>query len=732
MVVPVLYDGEVTDDPLRLLARLPVQAGGPASEFPAGMTTTPLATITELLRALDAGAIRYVHWKSNINIDKALRGEDDLDLLVHPDDAAAFETIIDHVGFQRALSHKDQWQPNMHHYYCPDGRSGTLVHLHLHYALTLGYDFHKNFTLPIVDWYLEGREKPAGMYVPRPEREYIVFVIRLLIKHARSTEIVEFPRRQIQQLRTRQKAAISRNERAECDQLRAAADPAAIAPALNQMGIKLSPEQFAAFETMIAAGAERAAFHKEAARLKQLLDGTRSTGEATSLALTLWRINAQRLRTVLARLKLATPQGKTSARGGRIIAFIGGDGAGKSTNVEALYRTLKRGFSTRLFHVGRPGRSLRGVATSVCAKALSVAGRKEDAQAFRHLALAYNRLRTFRQAERHRSKGGIAILDRLPNPQIRTMDSPRILTAENGLQRALQSAEKRLYAKIGGPDLVVVLRLDPEIACQRRPEDDRETLLQRSGEVWNGSWDRAYMLCLDTGALGPDAVRMAVLERAWTCIRRPFLRCEIVGLNGAGKSTLVSTLRQEIGNARVVLPYRARPVSLLAAVVSQLVATGPALNSVRTLFRNLVQLRWFVAAVRDARIGTATPAHNYMLDQGPVFQLALAMKEGKIAAGSEAFEAAIEASAEFLTDGVILLDAPDEVLQQRVNARTSQSNRTTTMTADELDDFREKYRSALDLILPRMPRLLRIDTTRTPDDVADATLSALALGHSRQ
>ena len=45
------------------------------------------------LQNIEENNIRYVHWKSNLNLHNALLGDDDLDILVHPEDQEKLENI---------------------------------------------------------------------------------------------------------------------------------------------------------------------------------------------------------------------------------------------------------------------------------------------------------------------------------------------------------------------------------------------------------------------------------------------------------------------------------------------------------------------------------------------------------------------------------------------------------------------------------------------------------------
>ena len=126
------------------------------------------------LDALEEADIAYVHWKSNTNIEKALSGEDDLDILVNPDKKYEIYTIFKKLNIIRGYSEKDSWQNEIFHYFGMDIQKKELVHIHLHFLLEVGYDFDKSVNLPIVQKYIEDRIKNKSIYIPEIEKEYIL------------------------------------------------------------------------------------------------------------------------------------------------------------------------------------------------------------------------------------------------------------------------------------------------------------------------------------------------------------------------------------------------------------------------------------------------------------------------------------------------------------------------------------------------------------------------------
>ena len=122
----------------------------------------------------------------------------------------------------------------------------------------------------------------------------------------------------------------------------------------------------------------------------------------------------------------------------------------------------------------------------------------------RWVCAAHDRHRVYVKARRFTKNGGIAICDRYVLPQIQLMDGPNISQARMGakmnwLGKALQNAESKPYEKIKQPDLLLVLRVDPEIAVQRKTDEREQHVRPRSQEIWEADWTGTTAQVVDAG-----------------------------------------------------------------------------------------------------------------------------------------------------------------------------------------------------------------------------------------
>ncbi|HWT00699.1 MAG TPA: hypothetical protein VN256_10670 [Pyrinomonadaceae bacterium] len=479
--------------------------------------------IARLCRELAERKVSYCHWKSNWKLDEWLTGEGDLDLLIDRSDAAAFTSVIAGLGFKQAQPTRDRDVPGVLNFYGLDSQAGRFVHLHVHYQLILGHDLTKNYRLPIEKPYLESAAGSDSLLpTPAPEFEFVVYVLRMVLKYTAAETL----------LRRARGHSPSSAVRKELEQLEAKSDRAAVLAVLEEHLPLIDAAFFGAcVESLRAgrAGSERAAVKRE---LRRRL---RAHGRRAQLADTLLKPARQASRIVRERVFKKSSR-KQLTNGGAIVALVGGDGSGKTTSARELSRWLSKKFVVRRFHVGKPPRSVltlavivalrirRGLSKSYASnlEALKHGGAHTFPgylQLLRWVCAGRDRRRLYTKARRFATNGGICVCDRYPVPQIQLMDGPNIGRAVeagrmNRLVKFLLRAEERCYAEIMPPDVLVVLRLDPEAAVRRKTEESELHVRSRSRELWEVDWSGTRANVVDAGQ-PLETVRAEIQALVW-------------------------------------------------------------------------------------------------------------------------------------------------------------------------------------------------------------------------
>jgi thymidylate kinase len=458
-------------------------------------TTGALVSIVELVDTLDRSDVAYCHWKSNEAIDRSASGENDLDLLVAREDAVRFETILHELGFRLARPTPDRQVPGVLDYYGLDAGSDRLVHVHAHYRLVLGDDMTKNFRLPIERAYLSSGERRGLFPVPSAEFEYVVFILRMVVKHCPWDA----------QLARRGRLSLS--ERRELVDLEERLDRGEVDRILNEHVAFIDRALFEDCRAAVAGDSGSLARAVTGRRLLRALGSHGRRSPFVDLSLRVWRRSQRRIARKITKRR---PR-KRLDTGGLLIGVVGGDGAGKSSAVDMIVAGLSRDLVTTSVHLGKPERAPTARIVKAWLRFFRSFDRFQTTRLpagvdferigfpgygflLSHVLTARDRYRAYVGARRAANAGTVVVCDRFPLDGLRLMDGARtteIVEVEGRpLARWLIGREAAYYDQILPPDLLIVLRLEPEIAVdRRRGEEDEDFVRRRATEVWEQEWE---------------------------------------------------------------------------------------------------------------------------------------------------------------------------------------------------------------------------------------------------
>lgn len=459
-----------------------------------------LDLILRLCKTLAVEKIDYCHWKSNTALDRTARGENDLDLLVNRAHANRFAEILYSLGFKETLAESDNELPGILNYYGLDQCSGKLVHVHAHYELILGSDLSKNYRLPLEQAYLEASFQGDLFRIPAPEFELVIFVIRMVLKHSTWDSILIGH------------GKLSSSEQGELEDLTKTATLNRVNTALLSLAVierslfddclqALLPKSL--IWTRIRAGAQLQRKLRSCERSPYLQDLIKKFFRR------IWQPIQERVFRQNSKSRLG--------QGGLFIAIVGGDGAGKTTVINELYARLGKIFSVEKMHMGKPAWS----GTTLIIRGLLKIGTLlrlypfegdiyEESQKphgypwfIRAVCTARDRYLTYLRARRSSSNGKLVLCDRYSLPGFMEMDGPqckgalRTLSKSNRFLDSLDRAETSAYQKIGSPDLLIVLRINPELAVTRKTDESAASVQARCSETWGLDWKKKQGFVID-------------------------------------------------------------------------------------------------------------------------------------------------------------------------------------------------------------------------------------------
>lgn len=477
-----------------------------------------LKLVHKLCKMLEVEGIAYCHWKSNAALDRSASGDNDLDLLVSATDVQRFTEALYRLGFKQAQAPVEAQMPGVMDYYGYDEDADKVVHVHLHFRLILGHDRTKNYRLPIEEPFLASATQGKLFKVPTLEFEFIVFVIRMILKYSTWDVIIS------------RDGTLPKSARQELAYLQPRVNWPQVYETLQQHLPYVDQALFDACVRSLGPDCPIWNRIKVGQQLHSKLYPYARRPQITDVCLKHWR----RLGRGIRRRIFGNLPKRRLAHGGAMIAIVGGDGAGKSTVVEELYTWLSKDFDAIKVHLGRPPWSWR---TTTVRGALKIghllptlfkrgssfrAGAGGNPPVFPgysplvwHVLAARDRYLAYVKGQRFATTGGLVICDRFPLPQIKLMDGPQLErivdpTHRNRLINFLARLEKSYYPAIVPPELLIVLRVDPEIAVQRKTDEDTASVRRRCQEIWTVDWQRTRAHVID--ACRPQAEVLSELK----------------------------------------------------------------------------------------------------------------------------------------------------------------------------------------------------------------------------
>jgi thymidylate kinase len=479
-----------------------------------------LPSIVRFITLLDEKGVSYCHWKSNNALGRSLSGDNDLDLLVARESASQFLAALEECGFKEVRKVAKWENPCILDYYGYDLEAERMVHVHAHFQLVIGHDYSKNYHLPIERAYVASSRREGLLMVPSPSIELIVFVTRMMLKHATWESGLAGENR------------LSPSELSELEFLRLRADDSMIDELLGEHLPTFSPELLRECMAAIQPGCPFVRRLRVARRFMRMMKANARRSRSRDVILKVWR----RFYLALSCRVWGSTKKPRLVSGGAIIAIVGGDGSGKTTCVEGVERWLSPYFALSRIHMGKPewslltaavsgvlriGRSLRlypYVRAAVDYELPESAPFPGYPWLIRQVLLSRDRDLTYGKARRFANNGGLVLADRWPLPNLELMDGreERIIAPHKGRRwvTSLADQQRRYYDRIWLPEAVFVLRVDPDVAVARKTTEDSVSVRARSREIWAADWGPIQAEVIDAG-LPAEEVLQTLKRKIW-------------------------------------------------------------------------------------------------------------------------------------------------------------------------------------------------------------------------
>lgn len=497
--------------------------------------------VRQLIERLNQKGIRYCHWKSNQHIQNVFNGIDDIDMLIASDEILQFNCIINDLGFKRFILPWQRAYIAVEDYLAFDDEHAMFIHLHLHYGLTLGEKHLKGYQLPIEFQVLKHRifRNDYKIYTSSPEDETCLLLLRLAMKirHRDKFRIVL----------NRSYFGTSANE--EFKWLKEHTDSEHLEKRMNELfhNANVTECLINSYNSCLNKKYMNSLKHCISKEWKMYSNGTNF--EKTLLR---WRREIFRVWQVIhnylgggfrsyRRIPLA---------GGIAISFVGPDGSGKSSMIQAVEKELKKVVDVKKIYLGsgdgnssllrKPLRILYKIFLRLQFldrkdKRINLDGstthtnKSRTGQFLRSYGmglwvytLSKERIRKMYQLSKYKNKGYVVLTDRFPQSQIYDLcDGPKYLigrTPKTIFQKMIKRIENNCFylADSLPMDLILVFNVSPETALKRKPDEvsieTHKKLMEATMKIkWNPHAERVVI----NADLPFDMIKKQILSAIW-------------------------------------------------------------------------------------------------------------------------------------------------------------------------------------------------------------------------
>ncbi|MEO5758919.1 MAG: hypothetical protein ABIQ51_18875 [Mesorhizobium sp.] len=452
--------------------------------------TLPIAAV--LFRALNEAGLKYGIIQDLGSVQDGLAGRDDLDVLLDKHDYPVFCSIVSQLHGRRgvSLSCYDNVCAGREDWFVPDFSRGRYLHLDMHIGVRVGWEFRKRYLAfdhaAIAHWeaiYVDGVSVP----VVSPEDE-----IRMAI--------ARFAFRTWTTLPWKQWVAMGDHRPNQLARLPFPSD---------EQGLHVAEYSFGGGRAVSCRFLQSpdglAAQRGDLARLRRSIRamcGLTAVHGIADAAVHLARKTSYLALRFLQRLMPGRlPPKRRPMAGGIVVALVGPDGLGKSTQVDRLTQTFRWKFGCAQAYAGTGDgdgwwlrkrlqslvfphrRRLKSLAhddgKDLSHRNWTKGGVAATALALWAVLIAFERYAVVKRAHRWATRGLIVICDRWPQAQRRGyLDGPTIpphLFSVPGLS-ALARLEQKLYQKMEAcrPHLTLHLVSDFTVSEKRKPGEIRK------------------------------------------------------------------------------------------------------------------------------------------------------------------------------------------------------------------------------------------------------------------
>ena len=446
--------------------------------------------MTQLFKDFDKKNILYLSFKSNINLKKNFEGKADFDILVDKNKIDEIETLIIKNNGKRFNPYNYGRYPGVDNWLIYDEKSGIIYHLHLHYQLATGKMLLKEYVIPWEKILFSTRiyNEQYNIYISDPNMELLLLCVRCVVK-SRLYDILKSKFNLYKMHESLKK---------EYDYLIKICNYEKLNNYIEQL---FNVEYRNTIKNIVGKKVINSGDYRSLSKIvrKQLKNFRRYSGFLATAKSSYYRFSDIKNKFKSRKLNKLPIIKKVSPKAGLIIAFVGTDGAGKSTVTKEIHGWISKKVESKLFYMGI-GDGKTTIFNSIMKKANKISTKNEDnninitnyLSILKHpklfikkfikmktiLNVEKNNVKKLRKMNIYRLNGGICILDRYPQIESSGQnDGPKMglykhyFENKHFYKKFVKKEQKYLsIIKEIKPDIVFRLNISPEMTLKRKDE----------------------------------------------------------------------------------------------------------------------------------------------------------------------------------------------------------------------------------------------------------------------
>lgn len=463
---------------------------------------TVLPTVARFLATLHERELLYCHWKSNDCLHEALMGSGDLDILFDYKDVDTIRKVAEANGFIEFKTAPYQSYPFIHDFIAIDPSQGRIVHIHAHFQLTIGETRVKSYIAPWASHVLNNRvfDQVLGVYHAHPCDEAIMLIVRAALK----TLALPWPVFWRGRINQKELSQASR-------ELNYLLDQTSISEMLERAPTFLGEPSVAALQEVCLNGLSVAGLRSFLHESQGEINKWKRHGPWTKFIKILLHDAIYFMLRINRKLDLVDiPMRRTLPKEGIIVAIVGVDGTGKSSQARDVTNELLKKIDVAHVYMGtgkgqanlirRPLialKNLRRCKAGARRLPLSTAPSSEIAGSKRRrtwntiwaVSVLIERRQKMMRVVKAKKRGFVVICDRYPQNTVAGYNDGPLLQAPDAFSKdrsLLSRLESSFFNKLEArfaPDLVIRLHAEPETINLRRPEMGVLNIRQKQNDI---------------------------------------------------------------------------------------------------------------------------------------------------------------------------------------------------------------------------------------------------------